>query len=217
MTKPYKTVLRGGERARVPVTSKEMKAAIMKANRWTESQYRKNYDIFKLKLRSYEAYKKAHGVAVDAQSPVAVLYAQAKAKLSAQRAGRAYMPSIKMKTIQSFRAYNKKDRERVAREKGTRGAEAQRASFAEAISSAYGNFAAAHPEQFSQLMQRYGENPAMLEKALGAYAERVKAARDEQGAAMPDDGVPIQWGEAAGSPDNVNIDWDEIERSLTEE
>ena len=34
------------------VTARQKKAAIMAANDWTEDQYRKQYDIFKNKLRA---------------------------------------------------------------------------------------------------------------------------------------------------------------------
>ena len=83
------------------ISAKQKKAAIMAANDWTEEQYRKQYDIFKNKLRAYESFRRAHGAKVETQSPQDVLYRAAKAK---RREGEDYKPSIEMQRIQSFSA-----------------------------------------------------------------------------------------------------------------
>lgn len=95
MAKFYKYV--GGKR--VAVTNREVKAYIMKQNGWTSSQYKKQYDIFKNKLRAYENFERASGKKVTNQSPVEVLFKEAKAKA---REGVNYTPSIKMQRIRSF-------------------------------------------------------------------------------------------------------------------
>lgn len=78
-----------------------MKKTIMSANGWTAEQYRKQYDLFKNKLRAYESYREAHGADVKPQSPQQLLYRQAKAM---QREGAKYKPSIEMERIKSFSA-----------------------------------------------------------------------------------------------------------------
>lgn len=49
-----------GERihVRVELTSREVKAYIMKINRISSAEYKRQYDIFKNKLRAYEAFEK---------------------------------------------------------------------------------------------------------------------------------------------------------------
>ena len=92
MANLYKTI-KGN---RVKVTPTEAKTTIMRANGWTAEQYKKQYDIFKNKLRAYEAFE---GKFAKRQSAVELLYKQAKAKL---REGADYQPSIKMQRIESF-------------------------------------------------------------------------------------------------------------------
>ena len=47
---------------RIEKTSREVKKYIMEQNGWTSSQYDKQYDIFKNKLRAFENYERQHGV-----------------------------------------------------------------------------------------------------------------------------------------------------------
>lgn len=95
MAKIYKYV--GGKP--VALTNRQIKAYIMKQNGWSSTEYKKQYDIFKNKLRAYESYERASGKKVTSQSPVEVLYKEAKTKA---REGVDYKPSIKMQRIRSF-------------------------------------------------------------------------------------------------------------------
>ena len=79
----------------VKVKPSEVKATIMKANNWTADQYKKQYDIFKNKLRAFEAFEGTG----QRQSAVELLYKQARAKI---REGAEYQPSIKMQRINAF-------------------------------------------------------------------------------------------------------------------
>ena len=53
---------------KVYLTNREVKAYIMKTNNWTASQYQKQYDIFKNKLRAYESYTQAQGAKTKKES-----------------------------------------------------------------------------------------------------------------------------------------------------
>ena len=209
--KPYKTTIKGGVRVRVKVSRSEVKKTIMKANRWTEDQYRKQVDIFKNRLRAYEAYNEARGRKVTKQSPVTILYAQAKAK---QRHKSSYTPSAEFRKIQSFSAYSITKGRKVAKERGTKAARRQDAAILQSIGDRMGNFLVAHADDVNKIRERYGDNPALYEKALGAYAEQVHAKTGDDGTVSEDDGVPIAWGEAAGSPDSVEFDFEGFESSL---
>lgn len=100
------------EYEQVQMKPSEIKETIMKANNWTADQYRRQYDIFKNKLRAYENFREAHGAEVKTQSPLEVLYKQAKTKL---REGSAYQPSLEMKRIQSFSAVSITKGKKLAR------------------------------------------------------------------------------------------------------
>lgn len=86
-----------------PITRKEMRQTIMAANDWTADQYRKQYDIFKNKLRFYEEVQRSRGVDVEQQSPQELLYKIARAK---QRFGADYEPSQEVEQIQAVTAHS---------------------------------------------------------------------------------------------------------------
>ena len=87
----------------VPVKRSELRSTIMQANNWTAEQYRKQYDIFKNKLRFYEEVQRSRGIKVTTQSPQELLYLQARAKL---RHGSEYEPSQEMLQIMSVTAHS---------------------------------------------------------------------------------------------------------------
>lgn len=99
----YKATKVNGERVLKPMTRREVKAYIMKVNNWTAEQYRKQYDIFKNKMRAYEALQEAGEYKVKKQSVVDVLYYTARAK---EREGVEYTPSKEMEKILSMSAYS---------------------------------------------------------------------------------------------------------------
>lgn len=96
-------VNKGGVWVDEKVTTREMKQTIMKANRWTEEEYRKKYDIFKNKLRFYENIQRSRGKSVETQSPQEVLYKSARSKL---RYGEDYDPSRELREIESLTAHS---------------------------------------------------------------------------------------------------------------
>ena len=93
-----------------PITKKEMRQTIMAANNWNAEQYRKQYDIFKNKLRFYEEVQRSRGVQEyqtggekAQQSPQELLYKIARAK---QRFGADYEPSQEVEQIQAVTAHS---------------------------------------------------------------------------------------------------------------
>lgn len=158
------------------VTARQKKAAIMSANDWTEDQYRKQYDIFKNKLRAYESYRRAHGAEVETQSPQEVLYRAAKAK---KREGAAYSPSLEMQRIQSFSA--------VSITKGRRLAEDLESDYSRRRGE---TFAAMTSQAFAGLIRDVDkareiavtiEDPVKREEALKALAEHIHAKQRPNG------------------------------------
>ena len=158
------------------ISAAKIKATIMKAHGWTSEQYRKQYDIFKNKLRAYESFRRAHGAKFDIQSPQEVLYKQAKAM---NREGPNYTPSREMQRIQSFSA--------VSITKGRK--------LAEDLESTYSRrkaqiFAATTSRQFAQFIKDVPKakeidetitDPVAKEEALKALAEHIHAKQKETG------------------------------------
>ena len=93
--------MKGGVQQKI--SRREFKQTIMRANNWNETQYRKQYDLFKNKLRFYENIQKSRGVSVDVQSPQELLYKIAKAKL---RYGSEYEPSQEVRQIMAVTAHS---------------------------------------------------------------------------------------------------------------
>lgn len=119
------------------VTARQKKAAIMAANNWTEDQYRKQYDIFKNKLRAYENFRRAHGAEVETQSPQEVLYRAAKAK---KREGSEYKPSLEMQRIQAFSAVSITKGRRLAEDLESVYSRRRAQTFAATTSQAFAGF-----------------------------------------------------------------------------
>ena len=89
--------IRNGQR--IKLTNREIKAYIMKQNNWDASQYKKQYDIFKNKLRAFEAYEQYYGKDIKKSSASELMYKEAKAK---QHYGSEYKPSLTLQRIKSF-------------------------------------------------------------------------------------------------------------------
>ena len=62
LDRPVKTTVVNGQPVRSIIPPQEVKKTIMRANKWTAEQYRKNVDVFKNKLRAHEAYVRDQGV-----------------------------------------------------------------------------------------------------------------------------------------------------------
>lgn len=152
------------------VTARQKKMAIMSANNWTAEQYRKQYDIFKNKLRAYESYRRAHGAEVETQSPQEVLYRAAKAK---KREGSEYKPSLEMKRIQSFSAVSITKGRRLAEDLESEYSRRRGAQFAATTKAAFKGLIESTPKAL-EIMETI-KDPVKQEEALKALAEHVHA------------------------------------------
>lgn len=185
------------------VSTREVKKAIMKANNWSESQYQKKYDLFKNKLRAKESFEIAHGVEVKSQSPVEVLYKQAKAKENARKLGQMYKPSIAMRRIQSFSA--------VSITKGRALSKDTANTYSRKRAKVYERFAT---RAFKELIDKNTmakeiaakiKDPVKREQALKDYADSIHAKIDEEGKAQEDETIPH--GESYGSDEAIDFDY----------
>ena len=155
------------------LTPKEVKQTIMKANNWTDKEYRKKYDILKNKLRHYESYRASLGVKEQPQSVVELLYRQAKSK---ERYGSNYEPSKKMKQIESFSAVSiTKGRQAVKRAENI---ERENARYKLYIEERFKNLIEQN-QTAREVMEAFTDsegrisNPIMLEKALSDLADKI--------------------------------------------
>lgn len=212
LDRPVKTTVVNGQPVRSIISPQEVKKTIMRANKWTAEQYRKNVDIFKNKLRAYETYERAQGVNVTAQSPVTLLYKQARTKERVERRGETYKPSVRMTRINSFSAYSiSKGRKEYSTD--TKAKRKMDIKVLTDISTKMGNFIATHAEEVDKIRKIFGDSPAKYEKALSLYAEKVKAKRDDDMKTTGEE--PIAYGERAGSPE-VPFDMDDLREALEE-
>lgn len=192
------------------LTSHEVKQYIMRANNWTASEYQKQYDIFKNKLRAYESFKEAQGVVEQKQSVVSILFKEAKAK---RQYGKSYTPSRKMQQIRSFSAYSITKGRAKAKQESYQAQ--QQAKYGEYINSRFGSSdgfisqnkgAQRIVEAFKEEAERTGKpiNYAKMEEALTDYANKVHAKIDEQDRVRQNESIPS--GETYGSGTEVDFD-----------
>lgn len=194
------------------LTTHEVKQYIMRANNWTATEYQKQYDIFKNKLRAYESFKEEQGAPVERQSVVSILFKEAKAK---RQYGTSYKPSRKMQQIRSFSAYSiTKGR---AKAKQANYQAQQQAKYGRYVSSRFGEedgFIKSNKgaqrivERFKEEAQRTGQpvNYVRMEEALIAYANKVHAKIDDNDKVQNNEAVPSN--ETYGSGDEVDFDID---------
>lgn len=180
------------------MSSREVKAYIMKQNGWTSRQYDKQYDIFKNKLRAYENYERAHGVTSPRQSPTQLLYKEAKAKA---REGADYTPSIKMRRIRSFTSVSSGKAGQKALQ-GQRYQARRTQLYEEATSKQFKGLIDNNPKA-KEIAERI-KDPVKREQALADYANAIHAKIDEEGKAQENEAIPF--GETFGSDDTVDFD-----------
>lgn len=157
----------------------EAKAVIMKANKWTEEQYRKQYDIFKNKLRAYESFMRQHGAEIETQSPLEVLYGQARSKLLY---GPNYEPSIKMRTIESFSAVSITKGRKLAAQTESAYSKARGAAIEKATQDAFAGFFKKSDK--AREINETITDPVKKQEALAALAEHIHAKQRPNGEVM---------------------------------
>lgn len=184
---------------RVELSTKEVKQYVMKVNGWTSAEYDKKYDIFKNKLRAFENYEQKHGVKNKRQSPMQLLYKQAKAKV---RDGADYKPSIKMQRINNFTSVSSGKAGQKALQ-GKRYQERRTALYEEATSKQFAGFIEknAKAKEISETIT----DPVKREQALRDYADALNAKIDEQDKVNENEPIPVG-SETIGSSDNIDFD-----------
>lgn len=187
----YKMV-KGGK---VPMTNREVKNYIMKVNGWTSEQYQKQYDIFKNKLRAYEAYEAQHG-RIKKQSPVELLYKEARTKA---REGADYKPSIKMQTIRKFTSVSSGKAGQKALQ-GRRYQKRRSELYSEATKKQFSGLIEKNPT--AQRILDEIEDPVKREQALIDLAKQLNMKINEQGEALENEAIPF--GEVFGSGDALD-------------
>lgn len=192
----YKYV--GGNR--VKMTNREVKAYIMKENRWTSEQYNKQYDILRNKLRSYEAYEKASGRAVKEQSVQSLLFKEAKAR---QRMGRDYSPSIKMQRIRSFTSVSS-GRAGQRALTGRLYMERRATTYEDATYKQFKGLVENNKQ--AELIYKSIKDPVKREKALTDFANKMHAKINEQDEVIESEAIPF--GETYGSDEAIDFDID---------
>ena len=188
-----------GKYAKVALSSKEVKAYIMKANGWTAEEYRKKYDIFKNKLNAYESYQRSRGVSVEHQSVTALLFKQAKSKTLY---GDEYQPSMKMQQIESFSAYSITKGRQLANTNERYQAK-QTQKYADYVQQRFGGLI--DHNKIAEKIDREIDDPVKKEKSLSALADKLKAKIDEQDKVTETEAIPVS-SETYGSGDEIDFD-----------
>ena len=194
-----------GQSVKVKMTPAQVKAEIMRINNWTAEQYKKQYDIFKNKLRAFEGFERNAGATVETQSARDLLYKEARAK---QRFGTNYQPSIKMQRIREFTSISSGK----ALEKALQSKKYTTAREMKYSARTYQQFEGLikHNDKAREIWNNVSD-PVMREKALTDYANMINAKLDEQNKKAKEEaegtGIPILQGEVFGSDDSLDFDY----------
>lgn len=190
---------------KVELSSKEVKAYIMKVNNWTSSEYRKNYDILKNKVYAYESYMRQGGAKFTKTSTAQLLYKTAKAKTLY---GEDYKPSMQMRRIQSFSALSKTKGEQAVKKQryiekaNKRQEDYLKDRFGGLIWGAENGSSRGNP--IAQRIWNEIEDPVKREEALRDFADKLKVKITEEGKVSED--APFEVGEVTGSDADIDFD-----------
>lgn len=182
----------------VELNARQVKSFIMKVNGWTSEQYRKQYDIFKNKVRAYEGYQRAKGQKVQTQSVAGLLYKEARAK---KREGTNYKPSIKMQRIRSFTSISSGKALQKAL-KSKRYLKAREETYEQGTLKQFKGLIDANP-QAKQIYDAISD-PVKREQALTDYANALGLKINEAEEVQAESAIPF--GETMGSSDAIDFD-----------
>ena len=173
-----KTIIKNGEAVQVNLTSREMKSTIAKAYGISLADVDKKYYLFRNKLRAYESFKIASGYEVERQSPINVMYKQARDMI---KHGSDYKPSREFQAINQFSAVSITKGEQLAKATGSRYYKKHQTALGNLALKYYEKFITAHtPAQ--ELKQAYKEGKITgvnLQEALAQMSKDVKASIKE--------------------------------------
>lgn len=182
----------------VELNARQVKSFIMKVNGWTSEQYRKQYDIFKNKVRAYEGYQRAKGQTIQTQSVAGLLYKEARAK---KREGANYKPSIKMQRIRSFTSISSGKALQKAL-KSKRYLKAREENYEQGTLKQFKGLIDANP-QAKQIYDAISD-PVKREQALTDYANALGLKINEAEEVQAESAIPF--GETMGSSDAIDFD-----------
>lgn len=173
-----KTIIKDDKAVQVPLTSREMKSTIAKAYGISIADVDKKYYLFRNRLRAYESFKRESGYDVKPQSPLNVMYKQARDMI---KHGVDYKPSREFQAINQFSAVSITKGEQLAKATGSRYYRKHQTELGNLALKYYDKFISAH-KSAKDLVQAYKEGKITgvnLQEALGQMAKDVKASIKE--------------------------------------
>ena len=173
-----KTIIKDDKAVQVPLTSREMKSTIAKAYGISLADVDKKYYLFRNRLRAYESFKRESGYDVKPQSPLNVMYKQARDMI---KHGSDYKPSREFQAINQFSAVSITKGEQLAKATGSRYYRKHQTELGNLALKNYDKFISAH-KSAQELVQAYREGKITgvnLQEALGQMAKDVKASIKE--------------------------------------
>lgn len=173
-----KTIIKDDKAIQMPLTSREMKSTIAKAYGISIADVDKKYYLFRNRLRAYESFKRESGYDVKPQSPLNVMYKQARDMI---KHGADYKPSREFQAINQFSAVSITKGEQLAKATGSRYYRKHQTELGNLALKNYDKFISAH-KSAKDLVQAYKEGKITgvnLQEALGQMAKDVKASIKE--------------------------------------
>lgn len=196
--RPYKVVQ--GER--VALSATEVKHFIMRVHGWSEEEYNRERYKIKNKLRAYEGYTNVPDDRV--QSPVNLLYFQAKAMKEMRDKGQEYTPSREMERLQNFPSVGSAKELQKALQSPTR---VEKWGRAYEITTYLQFGGLIRDSEKAREIAEAIDDPVKREQALTAYANALQAAKKKALSEAKDGAVPIPVGESFGYGDVDDFDY----------
>lgn len=177
---------------KVEMTATEVKSKIKELKGWNDTQYKRQYNILRNRLRNYERFVRESGGTPEKQSVQQLLYFESKRENVA-----GYTPSIKMQTIKKFSAQS-------TSKKITKGVKEKMTKVYEGATN----------QRFAGLIRENAKareianaisDPVKRERALSEYANTLHLKMKQSGIAESKSAIP--YGQKIGSTESIDFDY----------
>lgn len=184
---------------KVELTARQVKSEIMRIRGWDTTEYQRQYDILRNKLRAYEAFQRSVGEEVNTNSPLKFLYGEAKSieRYKGDYHPSAYVSAVRATTsVSSGKALQKAIASPISRA-------VQGAKIGQQIDYYFANFIRDVPKA-QEIMEKI-KDPLKQMAALKALAKELHAREDKENrtiASNPD----MPFGQTSGSTAPIDFD-----------
>ena len=181
------------------LTTREIKKRVMSQRGWDSTQYNKEYDKLRNRLRAYEAYQMRRGEAVERQSPATILYRESQAM---KREGQDYKPSREMQRLKQFPTISSGKKLDKALEQNIQKFDK---IFGQNQKKIYGGLIAKNGKAY-EIWIKFKDNPVKREEVMKEFLKKLHTSIEEYERTKGSSAIPFGVAVGSGTAIDFNVD-----------